>query len=237
MRPLILVHGTRLHRGQWRDYPELLPGVDITLLDLPGHGARTDSRFTGEDALAVIDEAVVDSRARTGQAPVLAGHSLGGYLSAIRAARHSDDLAGLVMIGATAAPQWPLTVPYQAFSWFSTRTDPQRLAARMNWLARRLGVAPDIVESLNDGTSYAALPAAWRFVMDEVTPEILREVRCPVWLVNGQYDQMRVHVQQFAAAAHRSRVVTVPRATHLAPLTHPDEVAVVLREAVADNCD
>ena len=152
---------------------------------------------------------------------------------ALLTAIHPDDLGALVLIGATADPAGPLTGFYRGFARALPYVNPERMAAAMNVVFRRLGATGEHADLLPDGAGYAALPAAWQLVIDECGPDLLREVGCPVWMVNGQLDQMRIHVGRFAEAAVDARVVTVPRATHLMPATHPEQVAAVLRAAVA----
>lgn len=232
-RALVLLHGTRMSRRQWHPYEELLTGLPLVVRDLPGHGERAGEEFTREAALATVEDAVVEARSVGDGKPVLAGHSLGGYLGAMWAAEHPHSLGALVLIGATADPAGPLTGLYRGFARALPHLDPERMARWMNVLFRGLGAKGEHAELLPDGAAYAALPAAWQLVIDECGPELLREVACPVWMVNGQLDQMRIHVRRFAAASADPHVVTVPRATHLMPATHPEQVAAVLREAVA----
>lgn len=227
---LVLLHGTRMDGRQWEPYRPLLPGADVVAPDLPGHGSRVSEPFTLEAALRTIADAV--DGARPGQRVVLAGHSLGGYLATVYAARHPGRLDLLVLIGATADPSGPLTGVYRAFARLVGRSDPHRMARAVNRVARWLGARGELADTLPGGEAYAALPAAWQVVMDECGPDLLRRVDCPVVLVNGQLDQMRLHVRRFAAAAGQARVVTVPGATHLMPLTHPERLAQILREVV-----
>lgn len=232
-RALILLHGTRMSRRQWEPYRALLPGLQLVLADLPGHGLRAGEEFTREAALATVDDAVREARRMSERLPVLAGHSLGGYLGAMWAAENPRQLGALVLIGATADPAGGLTGVYRAFARVLPHLDPERMARSMNLLFRGLGARGEHAQVLPDGAAYAALPAAWQLVMDEAGPGLLRDVDCPVWMVNGQLDQMRIHVRRFAAAAIDPHVVSVPRATHLMPATHPEQVAAALREAVA----
>lgn len=223
---LVLVHGTRMEGRQWDPYLPLLPGVDVVAPDLPGHGGRLREEFTLDAALATISRAVED--AAPGQRVVLAGHSLGGYLATVYAARTPGKLDQLVLVGASADPGGPLTGVYRSFARLVGRSDPDRMARATNRMVRWLGARPDIADALPGGESYAALPAAWQVVMDECGPDLLHDVDCPVVLVNGQLDQMRLHARRYAAAAGGARVVTVPRATHLMPLTHPEQLARIL---------
>lgn len=218
--------------AQWEPYRTLLPEIDLVTIDLPGHGARVDEAFTREAALAAIDDAVTQA-SRSAPAPVLAGHSLGGYLSMMWAAQHPGALASLVLLGATADPRGPLTGVYRGFARVLPAVGEDRMARGANAVMRALGARGEHAELLPDGRAYAALPAAWELIIAEARPELLSSVRCPVVLVNGQFDQMRLHVRRFAAAARDARVVTIPRASHLMPATHPQQVARVLREAVS----
>ena len=91
---LVLLHGTRMNAGFWRDYPALLPGVRVVTPDLPGHGSRGAEDFTWEGALATVEQAL------PADGPVvLAGHSLGGYVAMSYAAAQPHRLAGLGLVG------------------------------------------------------------------------------------------------------------------------------------------
>src|SRR5699024_10346715 len=199
----------------------------VVAVDLPGHGARLGQEFTAEAALAVIRDAV-ENRS-PGQRVVLAGHSLGGYLSMLYANRHPDVLHALVLIGASAEPVGLLAGLYRQFAAGLPRVGAERMARVSNAVMRRLGARE---HELPGAESYAALPAAWQVVFDECRASLLESVRCPVILINGQFDQMRVHVRRFATAGRATQVVTVPRATHLLPLTHAEQLAEVLHEAL-----
>ncbi|GAA5158756.1 lysophospholipase [Ornithinimicrobium tianjinense] len=217
---------------QWAPYPALLPDAEVVSVDLPGHGTRTDEPFTLEGALATIG-AAVGGRA-PGRPVVLAGHSLGGYLCSLYAAAHPDALDALVLIGATADPANRLAVVYRAFARVLPYLGADRMGRVANRVVRLLGVRGGAADALPDGTSYAALPAAWEAVMEHCGPDLLQGVRCPVYLVNGQFDQMRLDVARYAAACAAPHVVTIPRATHFVPLTHPEAVAEVLVTVVRD---
>ena len=213
--------------SEWAAYPPLLPEAEVIAVDLPGHGARLDEEFTGEAAVDTIRAAV--EGASPGQPVVLAGHSLGGYLAMLYADRHPGTLAALVLIGSSAEPVGPLAGVYRRFADLLPLVGAERMARASNAVMRRLGAGE---QPLPGAESYAALPAAWQVVYDECRASLLEHVDCPVFLVNGQFDQMRIHAKRFAAASAEPRVVTVPRATHLLPITHADQVTEVLREAL-----
>ena len=229
---LVLVHGTRMDAAQWEPYRALLPDVELLTVNLPGHGARVAEPFTAEAALATVDRAVQQAREGAGGVPpVLCGHSLGGYLAMMWAAEHPGEISGLVLLGATADPRSRLAGIYRAFARLLPVVGAERMARAVNAVMRALGARGEHARLLPDGAAYAALPAAWELVMTRAGPQLLAAVEAPVTLANGQLDQMRLHVHRYAAACRRVHVVTVPRASHLMPATHPEQVADVLRGA------
>lgn len=250
-RPLlVLVHGTRFDAGSWRDYPHLVPDADVVAIDLPGHGRRGGEPYTTHAALDILGETIAsaaapgpgDSAARIGDGAaaggagrpvVLAGHSLGGYVCAAYAQAHPHDLAGLVLIGATADPRRHrvLTGVYTGFARLLPVVGAERMAVGANAVMRRLGADP---ARLPDARGYAVLPQAWAAVIAESGPEQLADVTCPVRLIAGRYDQLGIDLRAYARACRDAQVHVIAGATHFAPITHPEQVAAVLREAVAD---
>lgn len=231
-RPLlVLVHGTRFDTREWNGYAELIPEADLRTVDLPGHGTRAGRPYSTDAAVAIIEEAV--GRAEPGRLVVLAGHSLGGYVSAAYAHRHPGDLAGLVLIGATADPsRHPrLTRLYTGFAGLLPRVGADRMSRFANGVMRRLGTSAD---DLPDATGYAVTPDAWAAVVAQARADQLTDVTCPIFLVAGQFDQLGIDLRTYARSCRDPRVRVIPRASHLAPLTHRDQVAAVLREAASE---
>lgn len=229
MRPLlVLVHGSLFNAEEWSGYAQLLPNCDVVAVDLPGHGTRTRAPFTTSAAIQVINEAV--AKKRPGQLVVLAGHSLGGYMAAAYAARYPEALDGLVLIGASGDPRSPLAAVYRAYAWLVGRVSHDTLAKVRNTVAQLMGVKN---EQLPDASAYAVLPQAWQAVIDDCPRELMSDISCPVLFINGQFDQMRVNERAYQRLVPGSRRVIIPRASHLAPLTHPRHVARFLDEFIA----
>lgn len=229
-RPLlVLVHGTRFDASQWEGYDHLVPGAQTLAVDLPGHGSRAGESYDTQAALAVVDAAV--GSADEGQPVVLAGHSLGGYVATAYAERHPDALHALVLVGACADPsRHPvLRRLYTGFARVLPAVGAARMAGIANAVMRRLGAEPD---DLPDATGYAVLPEAWAAVIAAAGVRQLEQLTCPVFLVAGQFDQLRIDTNAYAAICADPRVRIISRASHFAPITHRDAVAAVLREAV-----
>jgi pimeloyl-ACP methyl ester carboxylesterase len=101
------------------------------------------------------------------------------------------------------------------------RLGPERMTRVNDRVLRRLYSAELIEPVIAGGYFFAATPAAWRAVMAECRPAMLRGLSCPVLLLNGQYDQFRLGVRAFLRDCPDARVEVVPRASHLANLDQP----------------
>ncbi len=231
---VVLLHGSQLSSAQWWRYAALLgPDVDLAVPDLPAHGGRRGEPFTWESALDVIGEAV-DGGA-PGVPVVLAGHSLGGYLALAWAADHPRRLAGLGLLGASAVPAGPGAALYRAIARVEIRLGVDRMSRALD---RQFdAMLPEELAAVikEAGYGFDGIPAAWAGVMGLCRPSMLAEVTCPVLLVNGQLDQLRVDARRFARAARAARwvrVVSIRGGLHVFPLTHPNETAAALWELV-----
>ena len=184
------MHGVRTSSAIWMHQVAALTrlGHPCSTVDLPGHGRRSDERFTLDSALAAIDEAVRRSPAP----PLLVGLSLGGYTSLAYAARHEGSVAGVILSGcSTEIRGWPL----RAYS----RVSP--LVARV--LRKATGtwhVVTDMLTALHGHSSLADLRRL--------------AVPVPVWFVNGRWDVLRFGERRLVAARPGSRLTVVPRAGH-----------------------
>lgn len=221
---LVLVHGSRLASSQWAPQVALLRDhVDLTLVDLPGHGTRVAEAFTLEGCVAAIDEAV---RAVPPGAPVvLVGHSLGGYAAMAYAAAHPDALDGLVLAGSSATPTGPGAAVYRGVAALTDRLGPDRMTRLNDRILRRLYPAERIEPVIAGGYFFAPTATAWREVMTHCRPSMLEHVHCPVLLLNGQFDQLRIGVRAYLRACPSAREEVIPRAGHLSNLDQADAFA------------
>jgi pimeloyl-ACP methyl ester carboxylesterase len=237
VKPLmVLAHGTRTTKAQWAGYDALVPHAELLPIDLPGHGALAGGSCHYDDVIAVFEDAV--ATARDGQRVVVGGHSLGGYFAAMYAAHlveegREDELAALVLVGTTADPGSRLAAIYKGFARLLPVVGYERMTRIANRAYRALGVKDD----LPGPEAYAALDDAWRLVFERCGPENLRGVTCPVVFVNGQFDQMRIHLKQFTTIVPGATAHTIKGASHVLPATHPAELAAILDGIAAGLAD
>lgn len=96
--PLVLVHGGAAHARWWAPLAPMLSGERrVVAIDLSGHG---DSGWRdvyraeqwADEVLAVVDDAGGDGR------PIVAGHSMGGFVAITTAAVHGRELEGAIVL-------------------------------------------------------------------------------------------------------------------------------------------
>lgn len=237
---LLLVHGSRLNAAAWWPLEEELLGrIVCDHVDLPGHGERSDERFTMPGALEVISEGVAALDPHRHRV-VLGGHSLGGYV-AMQWAADPDHapIHGLVLMGATAQPSSRLAGIYRAFGGLlrAGLEDERRAESLRGSDASQLRriIGPVTAEAvLARGTGLQAIPDAWDAVIEEVDLASLALVDVPVLAINGEFDQFRVGESLARRLRPDLQIVRVPGATHFAPMTHAPEIASALAQFVRD---
>ena len=89
--PIVFVHGLGTSASSWDRCVEHLQDRHLTVaIDLLGHGSspvpEDPTEYTRDGALGDLDEVLAELLAETGEAAVLVGHSLGGYLALAHAA-------------------------------------------------------------------------------------------------------------------------------------------------------
>ncbi|MGO4597792.1 alpha/beta fold hydrolase [Terrabacter sp. 2RAF25] len=234
---LVLVHGSRLSSTQWApQVPLLSDHVGLTLVDLPGHGARAGEPFTMDRCVGVIGEAVSSASAHADPV-VLVGHSLGGYAAMAYAAARPDTLAGLVLAGSSATPTGPGAAVYRGVAALTNRLGPARMTRVNDRVLHRIYPADLIDPVIAGGYWFDATPAAWQEVMTHCRPSMLHGVRCPVLLLNGQFDQFRIGTRAYLRACPTARVETIPRASHLSNLDQPEAFAAALLRFTREVAD
>ncbi|MBG6058314.1 pimeloyl-ACP methyl ester carboxylesterase [Cryobacterium sp. MP_M5] len=234
--PVLFVHGIRTSATMWRRQLAILgeDGHPALAVDLPGHGSRIEERFTVEGALAAIDEGVV----ALGAPVVLVGLSLGGYYAIEYAARNPERVAGLMAAGCCAIPSgWPLDA-YRGLARLIRLLPDQGLWLHTT-LVRVLLPPQGASDTLAGGVPLNVMDAGLGATGTLRPLEALSRYPGPIWLVNGAFDQFRLHERRFLGASRNGRLVIVPRASHLVSLAQPERFAEVLRgildEVAADR--
>ena len=103
---VLLVHGVTAHHGSWFAVADAAPDLDLVAPDLRGRGGSRSlpgpagMREHADDLAALLDHLGLDR-------VVVAGHSMGAFVSVVMADRHPDRVSRLVLVDGGL----PLDVP------------------------------------------------------------------------------------------------------------------------------
>jgi pimeloyl-ACP methyl ester carboxylesterase len=184
------------------------------VIPLPGMGRATLPVPPLDDLAAQLCRALPVDRP-----VVLIGHSQSCQVVAIAAA--DRRVAGIVLLGPTTAPG--LRSPWGLVRhWVRT-------AVRESWRQ-----VPAVLAQWW-GTGPRAMRGLWRVAAPDDIRARLAGVRVPVVVVRGTRDALCPHewAVDVAATAPGGRLVELPGAAHLTPMTHPAEIADILRSLIS----
>ncbi|GLU48455.1 alpha/beta fold hydrolase [Nocardiopsis ansamitocini] len=226
--PIVLVHGLRISGSMWRPQVEALSAQGRTVVapDLPGHGSRRGEAFTLGGAVEVVRDAI-DS---VGGHALVAGLSLGGFVSIATAAAYPDRVAALVATSCSARPANGLAHMYRIPAALLDRLPDKGLAVNQRF--HRLTLPAGAAEAVLDGG--LAMEAA-RAVIEEIVDlnvlDLLAAYPGTVWLINGARDHFRIHEKLFLDACVDGRLLVVPRAGHMVSLDQPETFTNIVADA------
>jgi pimeloyl-ACP methyl ester carboxylesterase len=238
---LVLVHGYPFDHTLWNQVRELLSSnLEVLAPDLRGFGRQPLGEeepaleIMADDLAALLDQHQI-------QRAVLAGMSMGGYVSLAFAERHPEQLAGLGLISSQAAADSGDARAARRAMIEKIRVEGPAAAAQaaipklfapQNLSRTELTKFPaDGAERAGaDGLSWALEAMARR--PDRTT--ILQSLRVPLLVVHGATDQFipAARAREMAGLAADGKYVEIAGAGHATPLEAPEAVAEALMELV-----
>ncbi|WP_326689117.1 alpha/beta hydrolase [Streptomyces sp. NBC_01795] len=236
---LVFVHYWGGSAATWDGVVGRLPAEQATVrFDQRGWG--TSRALPGPCSLAQLADDLTCVVEALDLGPfVLVGHSMGGKVSQLVAARRPAGLAG-VMLVAPAPPQPPAVVTPEYREGLSHAYDSPESVGQA--LDHALTSIP-LTESLRAAVvrdSLAVRPEArreWplRGIATDIT-DAARAIEVPVTVLAGENDAVEPpHVLREHLLPHipHARLSTVPGVGHLLPLEAPDALAAELRSVMA----
>lgn len=240
-RPVLALHCSLAHGGAWAGVAARLgPDVTVTAPDLPGHGQTADWDGEGD----FVRRCTQVAGAMISRPIDLVGHSLGGVVALRLALAAPEAVRTLTLIEPVLFAAARGTPEYDA-----CRAEAERnfspLAA-----GDREGAARAFTATWGDGTPWEALPERLRRAMTDRIHLIpatdgpmfedagglladgrLESLDLPVMLISGTASPPVVHriAEAIAARLPDVGVAEVPGAGHMLPITHPAEVAGLIR--------
>jgi lipase len=246
----VLLHGTASTGGQWKSLTAWLAPSHLVLApDLPGYGTAKEQVGGADDLLADAAPAIALIEAQGGPAH-LVGHSYGGAV-ALAIAMHRPDLVCSLS----------LIEPVAFYLLRDGDAGDRRLLREIASVENRIRTAiaagaPEpgmacFVDFWNGEGSWARLDPAKQSQLCSQIERVaanfaaiarepcrlaqIRSIRCPTLLVRGERspEPVRRIIGILAAAITRgTRLVEIPNAGHMAPLTHPQFVDPLIADHV-----
>jgi len=224
---IVFLHGSSETRLQWQPQAQALSDTfHVIAADLPAHGALADTPFRMDEVVDWLSN-LVDRHA--GGRAIVAGISLGGYVTMEFAARHPEQLAGAVLVSCTAEPTGPGAALFLVATWFMSLAPLPLLRGMKHFIGRFL-YSPEMAHLLTGycfrGGAQGIRAVLWRSYIKKI-----RGYPGPVLFINGQRDYpFRSSERQFLAAARQGRLEVIPRAYHVCNLDDPARVTELMRE-------
>ena len=234
--PALLLHSLAAH-SHWWDWvaPLLAVHHHVVALDFRGHGASAwADRYPFDeyvaDAIAALD--VLGWRA-----PLVLGHSMGGYVSALLAARHPDRVRGLVIADMLTGWSDEMDRRAQAQAGRAPAESPNAAA-----IGERFRLAPpdttapaDRLRHLGEAGAAERTPGAWTAAFDRRVflhppPDpwpFLGDIGAPTLVVRGEGSivMRRDAAERVARAVRHGEFAEIPAAYHHLIVDAPDAFA------------
>lgn len=254
---LVLVHGGAAHARWWLAVaPSLARDHRVVALDLSGHGESDhrevyDAEVWAEEVLAVAHAAGGRSR------PIVVGHSMGGFITIVLAARHGADLEGVVVLDAPVRRPDPESEEGRGGRMFRAPKSYPTLDEAVehfhlvppqpcenDWLVEH--VACQSLRETDGGWTWRFDPGVFTARRGPSHPaefsEELGRVGCRTAIVNGERSQIvdrgvRAHMAALLAGSPAASagvpVLDVPYAYHHLLLDQPLAVVTAIRGVLA----
>jgi pimeloyl-ACP methyl ester carboxylesterase len=247
---LLLLHGFGNEAHIWDDFaPAVAPYYRTVALDLRGHGDSAHDPQRRYDYESHVRDVETVSAALEIDRLVLIGHSLGGRISTLFAAKHPERMAGLVLVDAgpeldaRGVSRISLDVERSTDATFASLADCRSALAHAYPAAGSAAIermARHGMRQLEDGRYQRKTDPSYHAARGELTAEAaealerktskelwdaLRRITCPALVVRGAAsdvldpDTADRMVEEVMANA---RLAVVPRAGHSVMTDNPE---------------
>jgi len=247
---LVFVHGGGAHAHWWTHIAAAFTeDFRVVAVDLSGHG---DSGHRHTYTLDRWTDEVV-AAAEVGQingAPVVIGHSMGGFVTVATAARHAEAIGGAIICDS------PITEPDPEVGAFHLRQafgQPRTYPTLEEGVAHFRTVPPqehdlDFVIDHVARRSLRQVPGGWQWKFDReiftqfgatmrgVALPYLAQVRCRLALLRSEHGLVTADIgnAMYDQLDRVSPVIELPEAGHHAMLDQPLILLTALRSLLAD---
>lgn len=206
---VVLVHGALVGRQCLVREARALAesGYRVLLPDLPGHGSRWKETLTLDTAINTLRDVI--TKEAPNQRVVMAGFSMGGFVTAAFAAQHPELLAGAVLAACAHNAR--------TFSWrvmghlsdFVYKVCSYETKSGFIYKTAHMDVKRDDIQEcfLRAGAEFDAWGSCWRLMYDVDMFELLPRIQSPVLIVAGERDFRSAECQYLKLMKHGQSLV------------------------------
>jgi pimeloyl-ACP methyl ester carboxylesterase len=249
-RGLIFVHGGAAHAHWWTHVAASYSRqYRVVALDLSGHGDSAHrSAYSleqwSDEVMAVAAAAGVDGP------PVVVGHSMGGFVTIATAARHAEDLAGVIVVDSPVAEQVHEVGAAQAGQAFGVPrvyADAEEALGRFRTVPPQQHYLPYVMHHVAR-RSLRPVEGGWSWKFDHnlfsaftssiraVALPYLPKVRCRFALLRAEFGLVTPDLgdSMYEMLGRAAPVVELPEAGHHGMLDQPLVLTTAIRTLLAD---
>jgi pimeloyl-ACP methyl ester carboxylesterase len=247
---LILLHGGAAHAHWWSFIaPKLTHDYFVVAPDLSGHGDSGRRDEYPRELWAAEVLAVSEAVGMSGP-PIVVGHSMGGFVATIAAARCGDRLAGAIIVDSPISfpdPEREEGLRGRIFSNPKSYPDIATAIEHFHLVPPQPAPAPYIVDFVaRNSLSRTGRDNSWTWKFDPrifvdpsegVINNYLAQVKCRVAVIRGEFsDLVTPDVSDFIyeALGRNAPIVEIPEAYHHLLLDQPLAFIAALRAVLAD---
>ncbi|HWQ04663.1 MAG TPA: alpha/beta hydrolase [Longilinea sp.] len=234
--PIVLLHGFPLNHAIWKPVAELLKDhARVIMPDLRGQGQSpvidgdSSMRLMAEDVRLLLTKLGIEKA-------VIAGHSMGGYVSLAFARAYPHCLGGLAMVASQAEADTPEKRQGRYITMEEVGRKGVRVVARkmLPKLTTRKDLAPELLDMMLKTPKKGMIAALKAMAERPDALEWLGEICAPAVVIGGLIDELIPieHSQTMAQMLTRGWLVEVPQASHLPMMEAPRVVADALIQLV-----
>ncbi len=205
-------------------------------LDFRGWGRS--SKDAGDHRLATLaDDAVAVARELDLQDYLIVGHSMGGKVAQLVAARRPVGLKGLILVA--PAPPTPLAVPEDVrqsyVALYQTREGVETVIGNLTPHPLAEASREQIIEDSLRGSPDAKREWPERGMVEDIAREASK-IAAPVHVIAGGDDGVEPEASlraAFGKVIPGAKFIVIPGVGHMAPLEAPALLAAAIRSALA----
>lgn len=242
---LVLVHGGAAHAYWWAHIAPLLASNHcVVAIDLSGHGDSGRRETYGLDSWC--DEVAAVAADAGLERPVVVGHSMGGFVTAATAARHSELVGGAIIVDSPIREMDPEVEAARSSNVFGkprVYEDFEAAVARFRTIPAQEGdlayvkdfVARHSLRKADEGWTWKFDPAIFVPPRREAA-EILPLVKCRVALVRAEHGLVDEDIgsYMYQKLGRVAPMFVLPTAGHHPMLDVPLILVTALRALLAD---